>query len=556
VPRLPASRILLAASVVLAGCGDSHGPTPPPTVDCSDVPLTQLAVGEHTIIDAAQTACVRIPGGGSGGSEYLYAALATEGTETINGITADYKLLGGAQLTASAGRLSPSAARRPPSRAAAFHSMLRRREHELSRRSAVVEASRARISASIMAEKPVVGDKRSFDVCKTVDCDEFVPSAATAKLVADRVAIFVDDDTPAAYSDADLAEVGQLFDDFLYPIDTTAFGRESDIDANSVVIVLLSPLINKLSPSCTNSVILGYFFGLDLLPSQGHSNGGEVFYGLVPGTVEGGCEVSEAFALRNLPPVFIHEFQHMISFNQHVLVRNGNSAEDTWLNEGLSHYAEELGGRNVPDVECPGFDSCREQFIGSNIENAYEYLDDPESNFLIEPGNSSGTLAERGANWLFVRWLADHFADTQPNGTELTRALDGTNRTGGANVAAVTGVDFSTLVSEWQLANYLDNLPGFTPASDRLQYSSWDFRGLFQLNFDAGVFAKPYPLTPDSTKTGEFNRTGVLRAGSGRHLRIIQPAGSGEVSFLLTDDDGTSVLSNTSRPRVALVRIR
>ena len=41
----------------------------------------------------------------------------------------------------------------------------------------------------------------------------------------------------------------------------------------------------------------------------------------------------------------------MISFNQHVLVRDGD-AEDTWLNEGLSHYAEELGGRVVPDDLC------------------------------------------------------------------------------------------------------------------------------------------------------------------------------------------------------------
>ena len=48
----------------------------------------------------------------------------------------------------------------------------------------------------------------------------------------------------------------------------------------------------------------------------------------------------------------------MISYNQHVLVAAG-SAEDTWLNEGLSHFAEELGGRSVPDAECqPTSSSC------------------------------------------------------------------------------------------------------------------------------------------------------------------------------------------------------
>lgn len=29
---------------------------------------------------------------------------------------------------------------------------------------------------------------------------------------------------------------------------------------------------------------------------------------------------------------------------------------------------------------------------------------------LTEPGNVDGTLADIGANWLFVRWLADHFS--------------------------------------------------------------------------------------------------------------------------------------------------
>src|SRR5262249_44450926 len=160
--------------------------------------------------------------------------------------------------------------------------------------------------------------------------------------------------------------------------------------------------------------ILGYFFGLDLLPSQQHSNDGEVFYGLVPDPGNSSCDISKDFATDFLPPTFIHEFQHMISFNQHVVMRQGVS-EITWLNEGLSHFAEELGGRLIPDAECqPAFTTCRTQFLGGDVENAYDYLNDPESSFLIEPGNSTGTLAERGANWLFVRWLADHFALTQP----------------------------------------------------------------------------------------------------------------------------------------------
>jgi len=316
--------------------------------------------------------------------------------------------------------------------------------------------------------------------------------------------------------------------------------------------------VNELSPNCntTGSVILGYFYGLDLLPSEPYSNDGEIFYGLVPGTITPGCTISNSFATQTLPIVFIHEFQHMISFNQHVLVRGGTS-EDTWLNEGLSHFAEELGGRQVPDNFCTSpFANCESQFNGGNLDNAYGYLNDPEASFLVEPGLSSGTLEERGANWLFVRWLADHFATTQPQGTELTQALLQTNSTGMANVQAATGEDFSTLTAQWQLANYLTDLSGFTPVSDRLRYTSLNLRAIYQLNFQNGVFAKPYPLTPDSTRTGAYDRTGVLRAGSGRHLRIIQPVTSGEVALVLTGAGGTSPVSSTAKPRIAVARVR
>jgi hypothetical protein len=550
-------RTILAASLLVAACS-SNEPSKPTPLDCAASTPVNLAAGQFTILDASQTACVRIPGGGTAGAEYLYAALATEGAETQNGASASYALHGSPTLTASVAPQRPPVFDRAPTAAQAFHDMLRTRERDLTARPGAAQLDRSRISASVVPVPPVVGDQRTFDVCTSTTCTNFVQSTATAKVVGQRVAIFLDDAAPAGYTQTDLDNIAQLFDAHLYPIDTTAFGRESDLDNNGVVIVLLSQHINELSPNCntTQSVILGYFFGLDLLPSQPHSNDGEIFYGLVPGQITSGCTISKSFATQNLPGVFIHEFQHMINFNQHVLVRPGTS-EDTWLNEGLSHFAEELGGRQVPDNFCqPAFAQCEDEFIGGDIDDAYQYLDDPESNFLIEPGSSSGTLPERGANWLFVRWLADHFAATQPLGTELTRALVATDKVGATNVSAVTGEDFSTLVGQWQLANYLDDLPGFTPASDRLQYSSFNFRSTYLLNFNNGVFTKPYPLTPDTALDGAYNRTGVLRAGSGRHLLVVQSAGSGEASLVLKDGGGATPVSSAVKPRIAIVRVR
>jgi hypothetical protein len=548
-------RTLLAGSVVLAAC--SSEPNQAVTVDCSAVSPTALSPGQFTVMDADQTACVRVPGGGAQESEYLYVPVATEGTQTQNGDSAPYMVKGGPGPAAVVAALRQTTQDQAPSPAQAFHDLLRKRERRLSEQPAAVAEARQGISASIVPVKPSVGSHRTFDVCATTTCDRFTTSTATAQFVGQQVAIFVDDSAPAGYTPTDLNFVGALFDNYLHPIDTTAFGPESDLDNNGVVIVLLTQHVNELSPDCNSSgnVILGFFFGLDLLPSQPHSNDGEIFYGIVPGTITPGCTISKTFANQQLPPVFIHEFQHMISFNQHVLIRGGQT-EDTWLNEGLSHFAEELGGRLVPDAECPAASSCADQFIAGNIDDGYRYLNDTEASYLIEPGSSSGTLAERGANWLFVRWLGDHFAAMQPEATDLTRKLDQTSLLGSANVAAATGEDFSPLVSQWQLANYLDDLPGFTPASDRLEYTSWNFRALYQQNFQQGVFAKPYPLTPDSTRTGVYQHSGILRAGSGRHLRIIQPAGSAEAAFILTNTGGSATVAAAVKPRIALARVR
>jgi len=503
----------VSGGLLLAACSDGTGPGP--SLDCTDTNAEALAAGEHRILDPNQSdACVRLPPAGPAGAEHLYVPVATEGKETELGVEAPYQITGSS--VAAAVRQIPSpllSAFRPPLRAAAFHAMLRERERALSLSSAEAVFDRERVTPSAAAP-PVVGEVRTFQVCSSPACDNFVQTSATARVVADRVAIFVDNAAPAGgYTDPDLAQVSTLFDDFLYPIDINAFGRESDIDANGVVIVLLTQLVNALSPNCTStgSVILGYFFGADLLsrsPNNPGSNQAEIFYGLVPDPTNSACNITEAFARARLPATFIHEFQHMISFNQHRLLR-GASSEDTWLNEGLSHFAEELGFRLLPAAECPS-GSCFQDFLADgDIPNAYAYMQATEDFFLIEPGSSTGELQERGANWLFVRWLVDHFATDSVVGNDLTRRLLATSLVGAANVVAQTGVDFSILVPEWQMSNYLDDLPGFSQPGSRLRYKTWNFRQVFP-----DSLGQPFPLLPDNTSgSGAASRVGASRAG-------------------------------------------
>ncbi len=577
----------VAIAVFIAACGsESSGPNPGPDLNCGQTQPTQLDPGEFSIIDpTAQGACVSlpsVPAAGAGGAEHLYVALSTAGTEVSGGITAPYQLTGsgGGPVTSVTELPSPLVSSfRGPATAAQFHRMLRERERALAASPArVFRAREDRVDAAVAAVPPAPGSEKAFFVCTNTDCNNFVSVTATAEVVADKVAIYVDNASGITqrYTSFELNDIARVFDDFLYPIDTLNFGRESDIDDNSVVQVLLTPRINTLSGNCnqTQSVILGYFFSLDIDPigpQAAFSNQGEVFYSLVPDPGNTQCTIEkETFAKPNLAPTFVHEFQHMISYNEHALVpgRNGTS-EDTWLNEGLSHYAEELAGRIVRDTVPQQLGTTYAQYSLSNYLNAYEYLENPEANFLISPANSGGSLEERGAGWLFVRWVADQFGTSTENllqfrvrGTDFTRALVQTGLNGAANVAAQSGESFSTLVTQWQLANYLDNLmldatTPFTPASDRLLYLTIDLRDQFGQFHDQrpNDFPRPYPLVPDSTKTGAYTRTGTLRQGSGRHVRIIQSAGAAGVQFLLASPTGSAV-SATAVPRVGLVRVR
>jgi hypothetical protein len=564
VQRLGAVVLVLA----VAACGNSSGPNPPPTltINCTSAPITALAaVGDFAILDASQNSgCARLPLAGPSGAEHLLIALSASKTnDWTEGYNFRGKSLGAAPAPQPMAALpSPRlAAFSQPLNSLAFHQMLREQEHILAASPQAHLFAAAPLAAPV---PPVLNSQRSFWVCKTTSCSGFISVTATAKYVGTRGAIYLDnaapDSTVGGYTQEEIDTLGALFDGAppnMYAIDTTAFGRESDRDGNGVVIILLTSALNKLSPNCntTQQVILGYFYGADLVNGAPGSNNGEVFYSLVPdpnSTATTNCTIPKWYAKTYLPPTFIHEFQHMISWNQHVIL-GGAADEDTWLNEGLSHFAQELGGRVLPDDGRFGGEFSTgqpmdrfTQFAGDNYLNAFSYLQNPEAAFLVYNA-SQGTLKERGAGWLFVRWLADHFG-TDALGNGLTQPLVETTRRGANNVEFVTGVAFDTLDTQWQMANYLESLPAVIPAEARLG----SINGNLLANFTA--IGGGYPLVPAMT-SGSYSRSAILRAGSGRHVRLIQAANAAAVDFQLSTQTGNP-LSATTAGRIGVVRIQ
>ncbi|MGH7579352.1 MAG: hypothetical protein ACREM9_04215, partial [Gemmatimonadales bacterium] len=356
------------------------------------------------------------------------------------------------------------------------------------------------------------------------------------------------------YTQADLDAIGALFDDHLHPIAVNAFGAESDVNGDGLVLVLLTDRVTRLAGCGGGNVVVGLFFAVDLFADHVGSNNAEIFYALTPNP---GCGVDRDFAVERLPAVFIHEFQHMINYGQKVLQRDGE-AETTWLDEGLSGFAEELGGRLVPGDRCLNED-CLTQFQRDNLINAYRYLGRMDSAYLIGPRQPPLPLTQYGATWLFVRWLADHFAAEPAVGTELTRALVQTTRTGADNVAAAADEPFDRLVGQWQLANYLDDHPAFETLTggSRYGYDSWNFRAVFgSFNQQAPeAFPSPYPVEPDVFAGGDYAREGVLRAGSGRHLLVEQSPGA-PLDLQLTAPGGETGIPAAAAPRTLILRLR
>ena len=265
--------LLVGGALLLAAVRQRSGPEPARHVDCSGWRRRSLAVGEFTILDASQVACVRIPAAGAQEAEYLYvAAFGRRHRERGDG-TAGFATRFRA-VTSPAARWRGRPRRSLDEAAGPARRGVPRRCFATG--SGAVGAARGgeRLRARIAARpRRRPADRRLGahvrGLRRRTTCDSFVQSTATAKVVGQRVAIYLDDAAPAGFTQSDLDEVGALFDAHLYPIDTTAFGRESDLDDNGVVIVLLTQRVNDLSADCntTGSIILGFFFGLDLLPT-------------------------------------------------------------------------------------------------------------------------------------------------------------------------------------------------------------------------------------------------------------------------------------------------
>jgi len=299
------------------------------------------------------------------------------------------------------------------------------------------------------------------------------------------------------YTDAEYLTIGQQFDD-VFVMDTTAFGSPTDIDNNGKVIMFFTRAVNELTKTGSQSVVGGFFYGRDLFPKQDSpelgtgsgcatSNFAEMFYLLVPdpnGVVNGNTR-TKTFVQHLTNSTTAHEFQHLINASRRLYVNTAaTDFEVVWLNEGLSHVAEELLFYHQSAGLAPRMNVDSTSFKG-NQTNVDSYNFNQQSNFgryrsyLLKPSTNApyapnDSLETRGATWSFLRYAADHRGT---NDGDTWKKLVNSTQTGLTNLQNVFGSGLTAMFRDWAVANIADDVPGASSA--QWQQPSWNFRSVF-----------------------------------------------------------------------------
>ncbi|HEU0298180.1 MAG TPA: Ig-like domain-containing protein [Longimicrobium sp.] len=456
-----------------------------------------------------------------------------------------------AGVTAPTGPPSPSLAPSsslllPPAGAGAqgdggFHTRLNERAREpLSRLiPGARDAYRRRTAGarlSMQQQAPTLGTVLPLNVSQSF-CDEPDTRHGRVVAVSDRAVIVADTMNPAGgLSDADYQHVAATFDSLIYPVNVAAFGEPQDVDQNGRVVIFYTRAVNELTPRNANYIVGGFFYGRDLFPRTAQapfpacpgSNYAEMFYMLAAdptGVVNGNVRTVEDVLTSTLGTVG-HELQHLISASRRLYVVEGVGGtdwnEDVWLNEGLSHIAEELlfyhraqlsPRMNLGSGILAQGSAPRASFILFGQQNYFrylEYLRDPETS---SPYADDDDLGTRGAIWAFLRYAADQRAG---NDNQLWFNLVNSAQVGLTNLQAQLGTDPIPIFRDFAVSAYTDDAVAGVPAV--FTQPSWNHRSLAQ------TISGGYPLRVRALTAG----TGVdftLIAGGAAHLRAAVAAG-------------------------------
>jgi len=402
----------------------------------------------------------------------------------------------------------------------------------------------AGLSLAAIPSNPTVGQLLTLNSNAKSACSSPVLRTGRVVAVSSKAVIVADTTNPAAgFTVAEYQGMGATFDDLIDPMSTQTFGAPTDIDGNNRVLLFFTRAVNELTPSGSSSYVGGFFFARDLLPATGSadfeacpaSNGGEMFYLMVPDPTGGvnGNKFTKNDVRRVVIAIIAHEYQHLINASRRMYVNTAaTDFEETWLDEGLSHVAEELlffaETRLSPraNIDAPllrsssaYIDAFNNEAI-SNFSRLGRYLAATGSNSPFAPDDE---LETRGATWSFLRYATDHRAST--DGSTWYQLTNSTT-TGIGTLAGVFGADLTSLARDWSTSVFSDDL---IATGTRYQQPTWNHRSIYAALQSNGA----YPLATIALTNGT-PATVSMRGGSAAYLRFTIAAGQNAAIQLST----------------------
>lgn len=253
----------------------------------------------------------------------------------------------------------------------------------------------------------------------------YVAVTGELRAVGTHCQIYVDRGEPdPGRLNATIGDLKHTFDDIVYPQACRSLGRALDVDRDGRFTILLSPWLGKLSDG--KVAIDGFVRGSDFYRDLGAPFGNRCDMLYLNSAVKPGAHLRALLA---------HEFTHAIIFSEHVFgdyqSRLPRMDEESWLNEGLSHLAEDLNEAGWSNLDY----------------RVSAFLNAPERYQLVVGDYYGAGLwrshGHRGATYLFLRWCVDR------HGPELLKRLIQTNRNGVDNLEAATGETLADLFRAW-----------------------------------------------------------------------------------------------------------
>jgi hypothetical protein len=563
-----------------------------------------LAIGDVISISPA-TSSMCVVTNSSGTQKYLVAVSNSNSTPSsttsfrlrgAGGNSASASIALGAAIQHTAGLSAARAAEVEAAQASVRgHSDLLRANAELldrlgpARRAQLRAARNAGTVARQSPPAPNIGDILSVKIPRNFNqlCVLATASQIRGRVVYSGSKVVILEDSAAITAgqiDERYRAIGEEFDNVMFPILTTNFGNplamDAQTDQNGRLFMVFSPVVNDLQGgNVAGFVTSGDFFPPAECPA---SNFGEFFYARAPTSTASGIEgapgtlTADQWA-RATRTVIIHEVKHITSFAEKfaspVEITNAYFARDQWLEESSAMIAEELWARTVfgytkgsnvdyaqsiyCEVRPTSTPSCLPTKPLSMLDHfffLYGFLENPEVRSAVGPV-AADDFTFYGSGWMFVRWLIDSYAVSEP--AFLTALNKEMTHPGTDNIETRTGRTLAELMSDFALALALDDYPGFTPKDPKHSLPSWNTRNVFQgLNADfsnQGFFQKVVPLRVRPASLGRF----VIDVSSvtGGGFSIFEVSGNSTNKQLL-EFRGLSGTGFPADMRVKVVRVQ